>query len=747
MVLGGQCSERVILNEKSMWSGSPDANDREGGYLRLGDIRKLVFEERHAEAQALVNETFICANQGSGRGSGKDATYGCYQVFGELGIVFPCLGEPAVYQRELDLSTGMVSITMGTASESFSRQAFASAADDVIVYHIVSSSTGGLNFDVSLTREEAAASEVNDGCLTLHGGLGDGRSGVGVRFLGMVHFSHDGRSEERGEGGISVRNATVATLLVSMRVRRDFGSNEGADMRRSLERLAALGFEALRERHEADFRARFDRVQLHLPNRGSTVETPTRVELCGRGEVDPSLSSLYFHFGRYLLLSSSRETDALPANLQGIWAEEVQTPWNGDFHLNINVQMNYWPSEVANLAECHHPLLAFTEALAVHGENTARAYYDCGGWVAHMMTNPWYFTAPGEDASWGSSVTGGAWLCQHLWSHYEFSLDEGFLRRVYPVLRGSAEFFRDFLVEEPRSGWLVTCPSSSPENWFVNTRGERASVCAGPTMDTAIIRELFGNVVEAARILQCDEAFSKEIAAMSGRLPPYRIGRNGQLQEWLFDYEECEPQHRHFSHLYGLFPGRDIGSQDSSAITEAARTSLLLRGEESTGWSTAWKACCWARLGDGERAHAFVRKLTSPPAGVNGGGAPNLFCMHPPFQIDGNLGGTAAIAEMLLQSHERLPESGAYVVSLLPAVPPEWDYGSFSGLRVRGNLEVCARWKESTLTEISIKSPSERSLSIRYRSALSVVNLKVGLNFFRWDAQESILIPVLKNDG
>ena len=433
---------------------------------------------------------------------------------------------------------------------------------------------------------------------------------------------------------------------------------------------------------------------------------------------------LYFQFGRYLLISSSR-TGLLPPNLQGLWANTINTPWNGDYHLDINVQMNHWPVETTNLAELHLPLVQLIERMTEPGARTAKTYYNARGWVAHAITNLWGFTSPGEHPSWGSINTGGAWLCAHLWDHYDFGRDLKYLRQIYPVLKGSAEFFLDVLVTEPKNGYLVTAPTNSPENSFrMPQTGSSIAVCMGPTMDNQLIRELFTNLISASEILDLDPDLRARLREVSAKLPPNRIARDGRLMEWLDDYEEVDPHHRHVSHLYGLYPGNQMTTPE---LLEAARRSLEARGDGGTGWSRAWKINFWARLGDVDRAFKLLFNLLRPTSDSgmdysDGGGTyPNLFCAHPPFQIDGNFGGCSGIAEMFIQSH-----SG--VIDLLPALPSAMSKGSFSGLRVRGGAEISADWNNGKLLSAKITASVANTFKLRVPSTVRFTKSNKAIN-------------------
>ena len=702
LVFGGGNVERIILNESTMWSGSYYDADRADAYKNLPEIRQLLLDGKNKEAQALVQKTFVCQGPGSSYGNGKDGPFGCYQVFGKLQIE---------HEGQVEPSSLKLHLSQATAEIGNRAVAFVSKPDEVFVY---TSKEWNKAFMLSFDRGENCSVTAQGDTISVRGQLNSGQKGVeGVRFAGEIRVVLDGGSVKAVGNKLHINPTRGYTIIASLGTSM-FDPNFEQKVKKQVNTASKKSSGDLFARHQAEFSKFYDRCSISLPSRGSESFKPTDQRLLenAKGVHDPTLAALYFNFGRYLMISASRPDSPLPMNLQGIWAEELQTPWNGDFHLNINLQMNYWPAEVTGLGDCAKPLFEFTKKMVPNGSKTAKAYYNAPGWVAHWATNPWFFTSPGEDASWGSTGSCGAWLSAHMWDHYAFTGDKKFLKDAYPTMKGAAEFFLSMLIKEPKHGWLVTAPSNSPENSF-RLGNDSLTTCMGPTIDNQIVRELFTNVAQSAEILQQDEEFAKKMKATIPKLAPTRLGPDGRIMEWLEPYSEPEPKHRHVSHLYGLHPAFEIDVNKTPDLAEGARKTLAARGDDGTGWSLAWKINFWARLRDGEHALLQLNKLLRPTGSEgfnysNGGGTyKNLFDAHPPFQIDGNFGATAGIAEMLMQSQ---PDQ----ILLLPALPNAWAAeGEVKGFRARGGLKVDFKWKDGKIVSHKVTGKGAGKVKVR----------------------------------
>ena len=708
MVFGGTMRERLQLNEDTLWAGGPYEPVNSEARAHLEEVRSLLFAHRYAEAEQLADKHLMA----------RPLKQMPYQPAADIWIDLDLPGEidPGSYVRSLELDRAIALTRFNVGGTTFERELFATAVDGVIALRITASRAGALTVRLALTSPQTGAtSSVGQGALRF---VGHNRSAQGIpgalTFAAEACVRADGRINEHNNA-LEVIDATEAIVLIDVAtsyVRH--GNLTGDPLARLAPRLdaaAKLSFEDLRERHVADHRRYFNRLAIDL-GATSAEALPTDRRIAANVHAgDPALAALFVQYGRYLMLASSRP-GTQPANLQGIWNELTDPPWGSKYTVNINTEMNYWLPDIANLGECMEPFIRLAEDVAVTGRETARAMYDAPGWVLHHNTDLWRATAPIDGAQWGLWPTGGAWLCAQLWDHVSFGTDDALVERLYPLLKGAAEFFAHTLVKIPGTDLLVTAPSVSPEN--VHPLG--ASLCYGPAMDSQILRDLFSAVIEAGERLGRDAEVRQTFAAIRDRLPADRIGKAGQLQEWLDDWDMDVPEihHRHVSHLYALYPGHQIGLDTTPKLAEAARKSLDIRGDEATGWGIGWRINLWARLRDAQRTHAIVQRLLTPERTY-----PNMFDAHPPFQIDGNFGGAAGVLEMLVQSRPG-------ELLLLPALPAAWPTGTLRGVRARGGIEADLEWSGGLLTAARLKADRSQRVTVRANGKSVELDLEAG---------------------
>ncbi len=760
MVFGGVQSERLQLNEDTLWSGGPRDWNNAGTREVLPKVRQLIAAGDYVGADALCRQMQGPYNQS-------------YQPLGDFHLHFDMAQEPEEYVRDLDLRTAIATTRYRVGDGVYTREVFVSAPDQVLVVRLAVNQPGRLEFTATLDSPHRYTTASNDGSgLNLRGRcprhvvpnydrasqpiVYDDAGSEGMTFEVRLEAVAEGGTVTATTQGLRVESADTVTLLLAAatsfdgfeRSPRLHGRDASEQGQGQLAWAMQRSYDELRDAHVADHARLFDRVTLDLGATEAALRPTDERILDWNQSNDPHLVALLFQYGRYLLIASSRP-GTQPANLQGIWNDQVRPPWSSNWTININTQMNYWPAEVTNLAECHQPLFDLISDLSVTGRKTAEMNYGCRGWVAHHNSDLWRQTAPPGDYGKGDPVwamwpMGGAWLSQHLWEHYAFSGNEAFLReRAYPLMRGAAEFCLDWLVEDGH-GHLVTAPSTSPENKFKTPDGRTAAVSMASTNDMAIIWDLFTNCIETTEVLDIDADFRERLKSARTRLYPPRIGQLGQLQEWFQDWDDPEDKHRHASHLFGLHPGRQITARKTPELFAAARRSLELRGDGGTGWSMAWKINFWARFQNGERALRLLSRMLTlvetTETKVQGGGVyANLLDAHPPFQIDGNFGATAGIAEMLLQSH-----TGE--LSLLPALPEAWHQGYVTGLRARGGFTVHIAWREGRLSNATIHATREGTCRVRTATRVAVTSegyeipverLETGLVSFKVESGQS----------
>ncbi|MFS2186186.1 glycoside hydrolase N-terminal domain-containing protein [Mucilaginibacter sp. Mucisp84] len=722
MPTSGVVDDKITLNDITLWSGSPqDANNYEA-YKKLPEIKALLLAGKNIEAQNLIDKEFVCKGPGSG---GKQ--WGCFQTLGDLDLKFNYgrgnASTAGNYQRQLSLNNAIATSSYQIGGITYKREYFTSFSDDVDVIRLTADKPGKLNLSIRLSRSERSTTTTIADTLQMEGRLDNGTDGNGMRYTAYLKTKLTGGSVSATGNSLIIKNANEVIIYLSAGT--DY-KNKGFKevVMQNMNAAIKKPYAQLKQEHTAKFKKLFDRVNISLGSSKDEETTDKRlIAFHNNPDADKLLPVLFYQYGRYLSICSTR-VGLLPPNLQGLWANQTSTPWNGDYHLDVNVQMNHFPLEVSNLSELNLPLVELVRGMVKPGERTAKAYYNADGWVAHVITNIWGWTEPGESASWGVTKAGSGWLCSNLWDHYAFTSDKVYLKNIYPILKGSAQFYNSILVRDPKSGYMVTAPSSSPENSFLmpDSSGRHASICIGATIDNQIMRELFTNVITASETLGVDSDFRAQLKKQLAMIPPAGIiSKDGRIQEWLADYAETEPTHRHVSHLYGIYPASEITANGTPNLAEAAKKTLNVRGDDGPSWSIAYKLLFWARLHDGNRAFKLFHELMKPVTGTGinytaGGGIyPNLLSAGPPFQIDGNFGACAGIAEMLIQSHEGY-------IDLLPAIPNSWKaQGKVEGLKARGNFTVNMQWKDGKITFCRIASPQAKKVKVKINGRIKVI--------------------------
>jgi alpha-L-fucosidase 2 len=736
MVFGNVQNERIQLNESTIWGGGPNNTIDSSAMPYINQVRRLLAEKKYAEAQELANSKL-----GPKGNSGMP-----YQLAGNLYISFPEADSVGNYYRDLDIANATATVKYSLNGVNYKREFFTSFGANVFMVRFTASKPGMINCRLKLQSPLKTSLIINSEKTLVLSGKGsehEGQKGE-IDFNVLTRVKNSGGTNLADTSGITIANADTAVIYLSMATNfvnyHDISANSMLRAENILSKAYEHSFDELLTENIKYYHSYFDRVKLNL-GVDSAAKQPTNLRIQNfANSNDAQLAELYFQYGRYLLICSS-QPGSQPANLQGIWNGELKGPWDSKYTVNINTEMNYWPSEVTQLAELGTPLFNMIRDLSFTGKSTAKIMYGARGWMLHHNTDIWRITGVVDGAFWGLWPTSNAWLCQHLWEHYLYSGDKEFLRQYYPVIKGAAAYYIDALQKEPEHGWLVVSPSVSPEHEYIYGKNE-VSVTAGATMDNQLVYGLFTDAIRAAAELNIDKAFADSLANYRSQLPPMQIGRYGQLQEWLEDFDRTDDRHRHVSHLYGLFPGNQISPFTQPQLFAAVKNSLIYRGDVSTGWSMAWKINLWARLLDGNHAYKLIKDQIKPVDGNSGGTYPNLFDAHPPFQIDGNFGCTSGIAEMLLQSHD-----GA--IYLLPALPDEWKDGSISGLMARGGFKVDIKWANHKITKLTIYSSLGGNCRLRFNQQISskLLTAANGINKNRFYQLMDLKKPIVKSAG